>query len=227
MTPELDARVMREIVEPALEGMKARGAPFNGTLFAGLMIKDGAPKLIEFNARFGDPETQVVLPRLDSDLLALLAAAAKGDLHDAAVKLKPKAALTVVMAADGYPEAPQKGSPILGVSAAREAGAIVTHAGTAMEGQLLVANGGRVLNVTALGDSVKEAQSAAYAAIEKIEAPGLFFRRDIGWRATGAPPAAPKEEGGRRAELVGADAVAAALLDLDFDFGKTDEAPAA
>ena len=232
MTPALAERVMKEIIEPAVEGMAARGTPFSGVLFAGLMIgKDGAPRLIEFNARFGDPETQVLLPRLDADLLALLAACARGELKEASVPLKPQAALTVVMAAEGYPDAPQKGSTILGIAAAREAGAIVTHAGTAMDKRLLVASGGRVLNVTALGDTVKAAQDKAYAAIARIEAPGLFYRRDIGWRATGPRPdapmaPAPKNAGPRGVGDVGADAVAAALLDLGFDFGDTDAPPA-
>jgi len=222
MTPALEARVMKEIVEPAMAGMAARGAPFAGTLFAGLMIgKDGAPRLIEFNARFGDPETQVILPRLDVDLLALLAAAARGELGEAAVKLKPQAALTVVMAAKGYPETPEKGATILGLTSARDAGALVTHAGTAMEGPLLVASGGRVLNVTALGDTVKDAQAKAYAAIDKIEAPGLFHRSDIGWRATGPRPA-PSPPPARAVGDLGADAVAAALLDLDLDFDEAE-----
>jgi phosphoribosylamine--glycine ligase len=243
MTSALEARVMTEIVEPAIEGMKARGTPFIGTLFAGLMIgKDGAPRLIEFNARFGDPETQVVLPRLDVDLLALLAAAARGELAESQIKLKPQAALTVVMAAKGYPDAPEKGARIAGIEDAEKAGAVVTHAGTATKDGKLVAAGGRALNVTALGASVKEAQERAYAALARIEAPGLFFRRDIGWRALsqrpapGLPPASvppqvaaaatpPGDE--RGVARAAQDAVAAALLDLDLDPGEAGEAPKA
>ena len=224
MTPALEARVMAEIVTPALEGMRARGTPFSGTLFAGLMIgKDGAPRLIEFNARFGDPETQVILPRLDVDLLALLAAAARGELGGATVKLKPQAALTVVLAARGYPDAPEKGARIRGLEFAEAAGGVVTHAGTTMKDGALCASGGRVLNVTALGDDVKAAQAKAYAALDRIDAPGLFCRRDIGWRAAGG--GVPAKSAG--AAQAGAEAVAAALLDLDFDFGEAESPPKA
>ncbi|MBK9081005.1 MAG: phosphoribosylamine--glycine ligase [Rhizobiales bacterium] len=184
MTPEMEARVMDEIVRPALVGMAARGAPFVGVLFAGLMIGPEGPKLIEFNTRFGDPETQVLLPRIEDDLLELLIAAAEGRLSEEPVKLSPETALTVVMAAKGYPEAPEKGSGIHGLDKAGAlAGVVVTHAGTAKKGGRLVASGGRVLNVTAVGTSAAEAQKRAYEAVKQIEAPGLFYRRDIGWRA--------------------------------------------
>jgi phosphoribosylamine--glycine ligase len=195
MTPALEKRVMQEIVEPALATMKARGTPFSGILFAGLMIgEDGAPRLIEFNCRFGDPETQVVLPRLKDDLLTLLLAAAKGDLPKEAPAFSPQTALTVVMAAKGYPEAPEKGAPIAGVEAAETLGAIVTHAGTSLAQGRLVASGGRVLNVTGLGDDAAEAQRAAYAAVDALDAPGLFCRRDIGWRALNRPAPAPEAQ---------------------------------
>jgi phosphoribosylamine--glycine ligase len=196
MTPALERRVMEEIVRPALDGMAARGTPFSGVLFAGLMIRDGAAKLIEFNARFGDPETQALLPRLETDLLALLSAAADGKLDGMSARLSPSTALCVVMAAKGYPESPQKGSPIGGIEAARAAGAIVTHAGTATKDGALVASGGRVLTVAGLGGDVRAAQAFAYAGVDAIDAPGLFVRRDIGWRALAAvggdasPPAA-------------------------------------
>ncbi len=184
MSEEIVARVMREIVEPAIAGMKARGAPYRGVLFVGLMIGAQGPKLIEFNARFGDPETQVMLPRLDVDLLPLLLASAKGDLRGAQVRLKPQAALTVVYAAKGYPDAPEKGGVIGNLAAAAaQPGVVVTHAGTKREGEALVAHGGRVLNVTALGEDVADAQAKAYAALGLIEFPGGFYRRDIGWRA--------------------------------------------
>ncbi len=184
MTPYMVERTMREIIEPTVAGMKARGAPYRGVLFAGLMIGRDGPKLIEFNARFGDPETQVMLPRLDTDLASLLLACAQGALPEAPVRLKPQAALTVVYAAKGYPDAPERGTQIRGLEAAAALPDItITHAGTTLEGEKLVANGGRVLNVTAMGDSVAQAQARAYAALATIDWPGGFYRRDIGWRA--------------------------------------------
>ncbi|MBM3608726.1 MAG: phosphoribosylamine--glycine ligase [Alphaproteobacteria bacterium] len=184
MSEEITARTMREIIEPTLAGMKARGAPFKGVLFAGLMIGKHGPKLIEFNARFGDPETQVMLPRLDQDLLALLMACAKGQLPEAPVRLKAQTALTVVYAARGYPDNPERGSEIKGLELAQAMASVtVTHAGTKLDGGRLLAHGGRVLNITALADSVSQAQANAYAALAQIDWPGGFFRRDIGWRA--------------------------------------------
>jgi phosphoribosylamine--glycine ligase len=183
MTDEMSARVMREIVEPTVAGMKARGAPYRGVLFVGLMIGKGGPKLIEFNARFGDPETQVMLPRLDQDIVPLLLACAEGNLTQKDVRLKPQAALTVVYAAKGYPDAPERGTEIRGLDAITDADVIITHAGTKRDGERLLANGGRVLNVTALGADVAEAQNKAYAALDRIDWPGGFCRRDIGWRA--------------------------------------------
>ena len=184
MTEEMSARVMREIIAPTLEGMKARGAPYKGVLFAGLMLTKDGPKLIEFNARFGDPETQVMLPRLEEDLLPLLMQCAKGNLRSEPVALSPRTALTVVFAATGYPENPQKGSVIRNIErAASMEGVILFHAGTKRQGADLVANGGRVLNVTGLGSNVKEARDRAYAGLEAIDWPEGFCRRDIGWRA--------------------------------------------
>ena len=184
MSEAMSARVMREIVEPTLRGMKTRGAPYKGVLFVGLMIGAQGPKLIEFNARFGDPETQVMLPRLDEDLLPLLLASAKGHLPEGPVKLKSRTALTVVYAAKGYPDAPERGSEIHGLEkAVAMPDILVFHAGTKQDGAKLLANGGRVLNVTALGDNVREARQRAYAAIDAIDWPGGFCRRDIGWRA--------------------------------------------
>ena len=184
MSEEMSARVMAEIIAPTLRGMKARGAPYKGVLFAGLMLTKDGPKLIEFNARFGDPETQVMLPRLEEDLLPLLMACAKGNLRSEPVKLSPRTALTVVFAAKGYPENPQKGSTIRHVErAASMDGVILFHAGTKQQGADLVANGGRVLNVTGLGTSVKEARERAYAGLDAIDWPEGFCRRDIGWRA--------------------------------------------
>jgi phosphoribosylamine--glycine ligase len=184
MTDEMSSRVMREIIEPTLAGMKARGAPYRGVLFAGLMIGAKGPQLIEFNARFGDPETQVMLPRLEDDLLALMLACAKGKLPQAPVRLSPRTALTVVYAATGYPDSPLRGTEIRHLErAAAVPGVTVTHAGTQLDGDRLLANGGRVLNITAIGDSVAAAQAKAYEAIRLIEWEGGFYRQDIGWRA--------------------------------------------
>jgi len=183
MTPEIEARVMREIVQPTMRGMAAMGKPFSGVLFAGLMLTDEGPKLIEYNVRFGDPETQVLMMLLEDDLLPLLLAAAEGDLADMAARWRDEAALTVVMAAEGYPGTPRKGTAIGGLDEAAAEGAIVFHAGTAMKDGKLVANGGRVLNVTATGKTVSEAAKKAYAAVDRIDWPGGFCRRDIGWRA--------------------------------------------
>ncbi len=186
MTAAMSARVMAEIIEPTMAGMRQRGTPFKGVLFAGLMIGPRGPKLIEFNARFGDPETQVMLARLNQDLLPLLLASAKGALPAGPVKLSAQAALTVVYAAKGYPDAPERGSEIKGLErAAAMEGVTVFHAGTKREGTRLLANGGRVLNVTARGDSVAQAQARAYGAVDAIDWPGGFCRRDIGWRALG------------------------------------------
>lgn len=183
MTPEMIERTMREIVEPTMRGMAELGAPFSGILFAGLMITDTGPKLIEYNTRFGDPECQVLMMRLKDDLLVLLNASADGQLAHMSARWRDEAALTVVLAARGYPGVPEKGSVIRGVEQAASDGVQIFHAGTAINSGALVANGGRVLNVTATGKTVGEAQKKAYAAIDKIEWPQGFYRRDIGWRA--------------------------------------------
>jgi phosphoribosylamine---glycine ligase len=183
MTPELVARTMREIIEPTMRGMAELGAPFSGVLFAGLMITDKGPKLIEYNTRFGDPECQVLMMRLKDDLLVLLNAATDGQLAHTSVRWRDEAALTVVMAARGYPGTPEKGSVIRGVEDAASDGVQIFHAGTAINGGALVANGGRVLNVTASGATVGEAQKRAYAALDRIDWPDGFCRRDIGWQA--------------------------------------------
>lgn len=183
MTPEMIDRTMREIVEPTMRGMAETGAPFSGVLFAGLMITDSGPKLIEYNTRFGDPECQVLMMRLKDDLLVLLNAAADGQLAHTSVRWRDEAALTVVMAARGYPGTPERGSVIRGVEAAAGEGVEIFHAGTAINGGALVANGGRVLNITATGRTVGEAQKKAYAALDRIDWPQGFCRRDIGWLA--------------------------------------------
>ncbi|PLP59762.1 phosphoribosylamine--glycine ligase [Mesorhizobium loti] len=183
MTPEMVERTMREIIEPTMRGMAELGSPFAGVLFAGLMITDQGPRLIEYNTRFGDPECQVLMMRLKDDLLVLLNAAADGQLGHMSVRWTDDTALTVVMAAAGYPGTPEKGSVIRGIDAARAEGAEVFHAGTAVNAGALVANGGRVLNVSATGRTVGEAQKRAYAAVDRIDWPQGFCRRDIGWRA--------------------------------------------
>ena len=182
------ARIMATIIQPTLDAMRARGTPFKGLLFAGLMIGRDGPQLIEYNTRFGDPETQVVLPRLQDDLLPLLLASARGDLPRTPVRFSRDAALTVVLAAKGYPGAPQKGGVIRGVEkAARLPGVAVTHAGTARSGGELTAAGGRVLNITALAPTLQDAAASAYAAVDALDFPSGFYRRDIGWRVLGNP----------------------------------------
>jgi phosphoribosylamine---glycine ligase len=185
MTPKLCTRVMHEIVLPTVRAMSARGTPFKGVLYAGLMVKDGAPKLIEYNVRFGDPEAQVLVLRLKSDLLPALVATAEGRLSGTKLDWHDDAALCVVMAAKGYPGAYAKGSEIRGLKAAAAADPNVQifHAGTKREGSRILADGGRVLGVTARGRDIKEAQTRAYIAVDKIDWKGGFCRRDIGWRA--------------------------------------------
>jgi phosphoribosylamine---glycine ligase len=184
MTDALNSQVMDEIIRPTVTGMAKRGMPFQGVLYAGLMIMPTGPKLIEYNARFGDPETQVLLPRLKSDLLAALLATADGVLATFDLRWSDAVALTVVMAAKGYPERPKKGTEIRGLQAASEIpGVTIFHAGTKMRGTQIVADGGRVLNITAIGRTVAEAQGQAYIAIDQLDWPGGFCRRDIGWRA--------------------------------------------
>jgi len=164
--------------------MRKRGRPFRGVLFAGLMLTKDGPKLIEYNARFGDPETQVLMMRLKSDIVPILLAVADGKLDGVEARFHDDAVLTVVMAAKGYPDAPQKGTVIEGIGAATAIPGIeVFHAGTKLQDGKLVANGGRVLNVTARAKTVTEAQKLAYQAVDLIKWPGGFCRRDIGWRA--------------------------------------------
>ncbi|MDP4605753.1 MAG: phosphoribosylamine--glycine ligase [Erythrobacter sp.] len=181
LTAELQTRVMAEIIEPTVRTMREDGNPYSGVLFAGLMLTADGPKLIEYNARFGDPECQVLMMRLESDLAAIMLACAKGELAGAALSFRDQTALTVVMAANGYPGTPDKGGAIA-LGDAQSNGAKVFHAGTALKDGALVANGGRVLNVTATGSTVTEAQLRAYAAVDAISFPTGFCRRDIGWR---------------------------------------------
>jgi phosphoribosylamine--glycine ligase len=183
LTPALEQQVIDTIIRPTVETMAAEGMPYSGVLYAGLMLTGEGPKLIEYNARFGDPECQVLMTRFDGDLIELLLAVAHGTLAEQGpVTLADRTALTVVMAAKGYPGTPEKGGAIQGIEAAEATGAKVFHAGTAQKDGVLVAHGGRVLNVTATGASVAEAQAAAYAAVDAMDFPTGFCRRDIGWR---------------------------------------------
>ncbi|MFD1695301.1 phosphoribosylamine--glycine ligase [Roseibium aestuarii] len=184
MTDALIEQTLREIVTPTIETMAARGTPFKGVLYAGLMITKDGPKLIEYNTRFGDPECQVLMLRLKSDIVDLLLASAEGTLDQTSAEWHDMVALTVVMAAEGYPGAYAKGTEIRGIeAAAADPDVEVFHAGTRFGNGRLLANGGRVLNVTARAATVREARDKAYAAIERIDWPEGFCRKDIGWRA--------------------------------------------
>ena len=167
------------IHRPVLAELAARGTPFVGVLFAGVMVTDDGPRVLEFNCRFGDPETQSLLPRLEGDLLGALSAAAAGDLSSADLTVSDGAAVTVVLAGGDYPARNDSGTPIEGIAAAEDEGALVFHAGTARNGDALVTNGGRILNVTGLGGTVAEARGRAYAACERISFPNMRYRRDI------------------------------------------------
>jgi phosphoribosylamine--glycine ligase len=180
----MTARVMAEIIMPTLRAMQAMGTPYKGVLYAGLMITAEGPKLIEYNARFGDPETQVQMLRLMSDLVPALLASRDGQLKSFDLRWYPDPALTVVMAAKGYPGHYARGSVIQGLDdAAKVEGVEIFHAGTKADGDRILANGGRVLNVSAIGKTVKEAQARAYEAVSRIHWPEGFYRHDIGWRA--------------------------------------------
>ncbi|MHB8926159.1 MAG: phosphoribosylamine--glycine ligase [Bacillota bacterium] len=186
-TPEVGTVVEERILKPAVRAMAASGRPFRGTLFAGLMLTAGGPKVLEFNARFGDPETQVLLPRLRCDLVPLLLAAARGSLAGLRAEVSRDAAACVVMASSGYPGPYEKGLPITGLEEAAAAGATVFHAGTARDASgRLVTAGGRVLGVTAVGSDLAAAAARAYAAVERISFRGAHYRRDIGGRRRGA-----------------------------------------
>ena len=183
LTPELEELVMETIVMPTVHGMAADGAPYVGVLYAGLMLTKDGPKLLEYNVRFGDPECQVLMMRLRSDIVPALIASCDGVLKTFDLRWSDDAAMTVVLAANGYPGSYEKGTEIRGLDAAEATGAMVFHAGTKADGDRVLANGGRVLNVTATGTTIAEAQKNAYAAVDAIDWPGGFCRRDIGWRA--------------------------------------------
>jgi phosphoribosylamine---glycine ligase len=185
VTPEVHARTMREIIRPTLKGMAAEGSPFVGFLYAGLMIdKDGRPRVVEFNARLGDPETQPIMMRLKTDFLSLVDRGVNGTLDQVEPEWDRRAALGVVIAAGGYPDQPRKGDAISGLPKNTE-DCHVFHAGTVLDGERTVTNGGRVLCVTALGDTVKLAQQRAYQALDPLRFDGMQYRKDIGWRAIG------------------------------------------
>ena len=172
---------------PVLAELAERGAPFVGLLYAGLMLTEDGPRVLEFNCRFGDPETQAILPRLEGDFLGALTRAAAGALGGVHLSAGPDAAVSIVLAAAGYPEAPEVGVPIRGVREAEESGAIVFHAGTALRDGELVSAGGRILDVTGVGGSITEARDRAYGAVEQIDFLGMQFRRDVALRAVGVP----------------------------------------
>jgi phosphoribosylamine--glycine ligase len=186
LPPALEQVAMERFIRPTVAAMAARGLPYMGVMYLGLMITKGGPKLVEYNCRFGDPEAQVLLPRLKSDLLTALIATHDGKLDKLSLAWRDEAALTVVMASKGYPGAYEKGHVISGLDeAARLPGVTIFHAGTERRGDDMVAVGGRVLDITATGATVAEAQARAYAAVSKIDWHGAFCRRDIGWRAIG------------------------------------------
>jgi phosphoribosylamine---glycine ligase len=184
LTAALEAEIMARIIKPTVAAMAAEGRPFKGVLFAGLMLTTEGPQLIEYNTRFGDPECQVLMMRLKSDLLPALIAARDGALDDFDLRWRDETALCVVLAAKGYPGEPLKGAEIGGLAeAGRREGVKIFHAGTREEGGRILADGGRVLGVTALGASAAEAQRKAYETVDRIDWPEGFCRRDIGWRA--------------------------------------------
>lgn len=184
VTPEIHDRIMREVIEPAVDGMAREGNPYLGFLYAGLMITDdGSPKVLEFNCRFGDPETQPILLRLQSDLAELCVSALAGRLHQSEALWDPRASLGVVMAAGGYPINYRKGDVISGLPDVEEEGLKVFHAGTRLEKGRVITNGGRVLCVTALGENVTHARSRAYELVGQIAWNGAYYRKDIGHRA--------------------------------------------
>jgi phosphoribosylamine--glycine ligase len=184
MDENMIKRTIDEIIMPTVKGMNAEGAPFKGVFFAGLMITDKGPELIEYNVRFGDPECQTLMMRLDSDIVPALMACADGTLEQMNVIWKEKTAMNVVMAAKGYPGAYEKNTEIKNLKEAESSDKVVIfHAGTKKEADRILATGGRVLNITALDDSVAEAKKTAYEALDKVDWPNGFCRRDIGWRA--------------------------------------------
>jgi phosphoribosylamine--glycine ligase len=199
VTPALEAQIMREIIEPVVQGLARQGVPYTGILYAGLMVHEGRAKVLEFNVRFGDPEAQVLLFRLRSDLVDLVERVCTGTLAGAEIEWDPRPAVCVVLAAEGYPGAVEKGRPIKGLTALRAwREGVVFHAGTRVDphSSRVVTDGGRVLGVTARGDTVARAASEAYTAVARIDWPGMHYRRDIGHRAIGRTAAEEGREHG-------------------------------
>ncbi|MCL2678284.1 MAG: phosphoribosylamine--glycine ligase, partial [Clostridiales bacterium] len=182
-TRELASVVERDVLRATLDALKAEGIFFRGILYAGLMVTPEGPKVLEYNCRFGDPETQPVLFRLKTDLLEIIQAILSGELHKQKIEWHEEAAICVVMAATGYPGAYEKGREIGGLREAGEEGAVVFHAGTAMKEGRVVSSGGRVLGVTALAAELSQARQKAYDACARIDFPGGFYRKDIGYKA--------------------------------------------
>jgi phosphoribosylamine--glycine ligase len=181
-TPELQRRILEEVLHPAVTGLSRMGSPFYGVLYAGLMIKDGKPYALEFNARFGDPETQVVLPLLQTDLLDIIEAVVEHRLDQIQVAWHNQAAVCVVLTSEGYPGSYPTGLPITGLPQQSSESVVVFHAGTVQSEQAVLTNGGRVLGVTALADTIRNAQEQAYAALAPIQFEGRYFRSDIAHR---------------------------------------------
>lgn len=181
-SPELQRRILEDVLQPAVIGLSRAGSPFYGVLYAGLMIKDGKPYTLEFNARFGDPETQVVLPLLRTDLLDIIEAVVEHRLDQIQVEWRDQAAVCVVLTSEGYPGSYQTGWPITGLSQQSSESIVVFHAGTAKSEQAVLTNGGRVLGVTALADTIQNAQQEAYAALAPIQFKGCYYRSDIACR---------------------------------------------
>jgi len=186
LSPDKATELVESVHRPVLRVLASHGAPFQGLLYAGLILTEDGPRVLEFNCRFGDPETQAILPRLEGDLLEALAAAAEGTLAGVELAAGPEAAVTVVLAASGYPDSPERGVPLEGIADAEATGALVFHAGTAFRGGSLVSSGGRVLDVTGVGASVAEARERAYRAVDEIEFAGVQYRRDVALRAVHA-----------------------------------------
>jgi phosphoribosylamine--glycine ligase len=187
-TPALEARAIREVVEPTLRGIAREGSPFRGVLFVGLMLTPDGPRVLEYNVRFGDPECAVLLARIDGDIVPWLLGCAKGALDASTVRHRDVAAVGVVIAAEGYPDAPRRGARVSGLDrAAQTPGVQVLHAGTRRDGTRWVTAGGRVLLLVAAAPTFREARASAYAAVDAVELPGAQVRRDIGWRAARDP----------------------------------------
>jgi phosphoribosylamine--glycine ligase len=184
VTPEVDRRVMKEVFEPLLAGLRAAGIRYRGILYAGLMIEYGVPRVLEFNVRFGDPEAQPLFLRMKNDLVPMMLQCAQGKLTDATLEIDPRPTVCVVMASSGYPGAYRKGMPIAGIDEAEKLGDVqVFHAGTAIENGKLVTAGGRVLGVTSIGDDLRAAIRRAYKAVDAIDWEGAYYRADIGKKA--------------------------------------------